>query len=236
MFLRNLFLGILLFSSVFSIQASKNNAIVPYAVQLNTGTVPSRHEPARIYSKTYTSASYYANNLYESPQESIDHFENEQLDISVALKSLSKLVVLHDHDGFSVVEEGLLKKVYSYDVDPLLKKMTVEQLLTFQKEGGLLKVSKLSNGDYKLRAHVKGLGGGIWGAWIGAVAGKFIVHFAAQSAIAIVAIPVTIASGGVLTGPFILAAETALLPSIEVASNVAAVGLGIAGAVATGPI
>jgi hypothetical protein len=97
---------------------------------------------------------------------------------------------------------------------------------------GKFKVSKFSNGEYAVRADGDLKGGGALGATGGAIFGKFLVHFIGQGVIQIAAI---------CTGPAypatILALEAALLPTvIEPLSNVAAIGCGIAGGVATGPV
>lgn len=97
---------------------------------------------------------------------------------------------------------------------------------------GKLKVSKFNNGEYAIRAHGDLRGGGALGATGGALFGKFLVHFIGQGAIQVVAL---------CTGPAypatLVALEASVVPLIiEPLSNVAAVGFGVAGAVATGSV
>lgn len=145
----------------------------------------------------------------------------------------SRIQVFHHGKDFYIKENQNpeLKCVHSYDVDPLLKKMNSEQLAQFQRAAGYIVAKRLSNGEYKLRARVNGVGGGILGAEVGFFAGKFAVHFVAHGAILIV---------GACTGPAapatIAALECTFMPFIEATSNVAAIGTAIVVATATGPV
>jgi hypothetical protein len=92
-------------------------------------------------------------------------------------------------DNFSVFDGKALHSVKSYDIDKSLRMMDKHQLQSFLAQGGKIRASKLNNGEYVLRAHVPGLGGGpIVGvltaigtftltgiATVGAAAGGFVV-------------------------------------------------------------
>jgi len=88
-------------------------------------------------------------------------------------------------------------------------------------------------------------GGGAGGAWLGMITGKIVVHGLAQLGIGLVSFGAAtvagIASGGNPVAISLAAKgtyftlNTALLPTVEAASNVVAVGGGILGGVVTGP-
>lgn len=68
--------------------------------------------------------------------------------------------IFHDGKYFFVKEKHMpIKQIHNYDVDSLLQKMNPYQLNTFQKTAGFLIAKRLSNGEYKLDARVKGSGG-----------------------------------------------------------------------------
>jgi hypothetical protein len=57
------------------------------------------------------------------------------------------------------------RPVKHYDTDRMLQKMDTHQLRSFLAQGGKIRASRLDNGDYVVRAHTQGLGGGpIFGA------------------------------------------------------------------------
>ena len=109
--------------------------------------------------------------------------------------------------------------------------MNSGQLEKFQKTAGYLVAKRLSNGEYKLNAHVNGDGGGLFGADVGFFAGKLAVHFIAHSAILI---------AGACTGPAapatIASLELTFMPFIESTSNVVGIGSAIVVGTATGPV
>lgn len=68
--------------------------------------------------------------------------------------------ILHDGKNFFVKENHMpIKQIHNYDVDDLLKKMNPYQLHKFQEVAGFLIAKRLSNGEYKLDARIKGSGG-----------------------------------------------------------------------------
>lgn len=100
--------------------------------------------------------------------------------------------VIHDDNGFKVLDANQLHQVKSYDVDPMLRKMHAHQLRAFIQQGGKIRASKLNNGDYVLRAHVPGLGGGpIFGAIT-----AFVTFTVTGVAAAGTLVGVTIVTGG----------------------------------------
>lgn len=144
---------------------------------------------------------------------------------------LKELKLLHSSNSFSVFDKGKVKKVNPCWVDKEIRTVSVERLGKLL-EHGYLSVNKMSDGEFKVQAHARGEGGGVLGATGGAIFGKFLVHFIGHGVIQIAAL---------CTGPAypvtVLALEAALLPIvIEPLSNVAAIGCGILGGVATGPV
>ena len=136
-----------------------------------------------------------------------------------------------DKDGFFVQEGKNFVRVQSCDTDEILKGHSLNEIALYGITSKF-KVSQFDNGEYKVTAAEGLQGGGIGGAWAGALFGKALVHFVGHGVIQIV---------GVCTGPAypatVFALEAALLPTvIEPMSNVAAIGFGVAGGVATGPV
>lgn len=90
---------------------------------------------------------------------------------------------------------------------------------------------KMDNGEYALHAHVRGLGGGPWGAYIGGIVGKFTVSFVCHGTILVVSS---------FTGPAAPATALALEATfggvIEGASTIGCLAGCLTGAVATGPV
>jgi hypothetical protein len=151
------------------------------------------------------------------------------------LASLSSFSMMHqvtrDENGFRVFDGKQEKPVLPYFVDPLLKRMNPEQLKKFVEQGNRIRVIRLSDGEHRLQAMVPGKGGGFLGATIGCVFGKALVEGLGHGTIWTIAAltgPAAPFVGGALEGVFAV--------PIEAASNAAAIGCGLALAVATGPV
>lgn len=140
-------------------------------------------------------------------------------------------MIARDATGYHVSPDGeTFIPVKPYDIDSTLRDIPMDKLPELAKVASIRAV-KLDNGDYKLRTHVHGPGGGPWGAWAGAWAGKLAVHGAAVGAATAASAVCPVAS------PAIWYWYAVSVPAVvEPASTVAAVGCGIAGAVATGPV
>ncbi len=152
-------------------------------------------------------------------------------DIIRSERHKKQIKLFHDKQGFFVRTNSKEVRVHAHDTDKSLREMTSKDIAKYAMLGKL-KVSKFNNGEYAIRAHGDLRGGGALGATGGALFGKFLVHFIGQGAIQVVAL---------CTGPAypatLVALEASVVPLIiEPLSNVAAVGFGVAGAVATGPV
>lgn len=134
-----------------------------------------------------------------------------------------------------VEDENAAYQVERYNMNPLMREVLNRQALGKFKDAGYIRINKLDEGKYELLAKVRGEGGGIWGAHLGFLAGKFAVHFVAQTGIALATAGVAIVCPPA-AAPFFYAAEATLTPTIEATSNVIALGTGLLGAAVTGPV
>jgi hypothetical protein len=138
--------------------------------------------------------------------------------------------VINDGKKFSIVDSQGIHQVKPHFVDPLLKRMTSEQLKTFIKQGNRIRAIRLNDGEHRLQAMVPGKGGGLLGATIGAYIGKYGTYVVGHGSIVVAS---ALTGWGFFATFATLEAEFAA--PIEAASNVAAVGVGIALGAATGP-
>ncbi len=153
----------------------------------------------------------------------------EQHQIS-APSALGVFKLLRTEDGFSVLKNNVEHEVKSHDIDPVLKKLTRDQLVTVLA-GTRIRVTQFDNEDYKL-ALAGGLkGGGVGGATFGFYAGKFTVLFLGHGAMQVAAL-----ATGPAYFPTLAALEGCFALQLHAASNIVGLAGGIAGAVATGPV
>jgi hypothetical protein len=80
--------------------------------------------------------------------------------------SSEKLSLFHDGESFQVKQNGRMYAVPQHDLDNTLRQVNRKNLAKYLK-AGLVRVNKMNNGDYVLRSHVKGVGGGPISAAIG---------------------------------------------------------------------
>ncbi len=141
-----------------------------------------------------------------------------------------------DGDFYSLTEQGL-RKVQRADVaKPLrgIKPDNLEKLLKLCT----LSINKCGDEDYSIKAYPRLHGGGAGGATAGFWIGRTLGYGIVVGGVAIVCSPLLLIPGAgppayasaVKTGWFVTA------PVAEGLSNSLAVGMGIAGAVATGPV
>lgn len=150
-------------------------------------------------------------------------------------ESLGKIKLMHsDKNGFSLYENGKKHAIGNHSLSPELRTITSKNLAAFQK-AGYLTVNKQSDGEFSLRSHVRGEGGGAGGATGGFWLGKVITHglfqigiHAATAVVAVVCPPAA--------PVFYATAQATMAPVAEAASNVVGLAVGVAGAVATGPV
>ncbi len=101
--------------------------------------------------------------------------------------------VLHDEDGFHILRDNIVHPVQRHDVDAKIRNMRQDQLSAFLK-AGYLKVNKLSDGSYKIGAHVRGVGGGplLATLFYGATKGIIYGSMAASSTAGLIAVGTTV--------------------------------------------
>lgn len=141
---------------------------------------------------------------------------------SFASHKLGDLSLIRTDEGYEVLKDTNRTKVKSHDVDALLKNLDKEKLEIFIKDGhGYPEIKQLSNGDYKLRAHVRGEGSGpITGmilAWTVRAAMYIPPATAASVAVATTG-PVGVTAVTLAAGP-----TAAYLATVEGASTAAAI-------------
>lgn len=134
------------------------------------------------------------------------------------------------HRGFLVANGSTAVPVKSYDTDKVLRGRTAVEMARFA-QAGKFQLSKMETGEYAVRATGELVGGGIAGAAIASEVGFVGANLLGHGVLWGVSLLAGPAAGAVYTG---LAA--AYGPAILVASRAVAVGCGVAGGVATGPV
>ena len=111
-----------------------------------------------------------------------------------------------------------------------------EEFLSHAFRSGYITIKQTQDGEYVLQFNQRLLGGGGFGAFLGAIGGKFLVHAIAGAVCTVVAGAVTLVAGPIAGGAIGYGLYGLAFPAVEVASNVVAMAGGIAGGVITGPI
>jgi hypothetical protein len=149
-------------------------------------------------------------------------------------EGVGEFELIHSEGDFYIYNEGKVRLVEKYNVDECLRPLKTQQLALAMK-CCYLTVVKLSDGEFVVRAHVKGAGGGAVGAAAGVVIGKAATYVVCYGSIA------AVSAGVALINPWAGKATWAALTkffalTIETASNKVAIGTGIALGTATGPV
>lgn len=150
-----------------------------------------------------------------------------------------KPLIIMDENGFSVLKDGTLYPVENGFVDPLIRDQSKEEIVEALSKGLIrFNINELQGGnspEFTIRANCNLDGGGVAGGTIGFYLGKFLVYGVANTLIGITSVPLMIVcppAGAVWHA----SALGALAIPIEATSNVVGIGLGIAGAAASGPV
>lgn len=80
--------------------------------------------------------------------------------------SNEQIELYHNENGFHIACEGETKPVQNCWVDPVLRNISNEKLHLFQQAGYII-ATKMTDGEFNLKARVRGNGGGIGGANVG---------------------------------------------------------------------
>jgi hypothetical protein len=141
---------------------------------------------------------------------------------------LGDISVRHDQNSFHVMHDGETTAVKSWQMDKELRSISQDKLAKLLAAGAYLQVNQSGNNDYTLRLQQRINGGGAVGATIGCWLGRFAVYAGAglivAGATAIGGPPLAFAVGGTIA------------PVVEGMATAAAIGGGIVGGVATGPV
>lgn len=153
-----------------------------------------------------------------------------------APSKLGDIDLRHDDNGLYIMKDGEAQLIERHQCNKLLRELIASKKIKEFQKVGHIEVNELDNEELIVRANVNGLkGGGLVGTWAGCVAGKFVVHFVAQVGIGIATAGVAVVCPPAAPA-FFYAAEAAVTPTVEAVSNVVAIGTGILGGVATGPV
>ncbi|MDX1532879.1 MAG: hypothetical protein R3230_01580 [Nitrosopumilaceae archaeon] len=147
-------------------------------------------------------------------------------------KRLAQLAIVHKNKEFMVHNGKELVAVHSYDIDKPLRSISSENLAKLLVSGARLEISKFDGiEEYSIKLSGGLKGGGPTGAAIGFWVGRIGTY-------AVFGTGIVIASA--LTGPAAPATfytlANSLAPVAAATAEAAAVGCGIIGAVATGPV
>lgn len=157
----------------------------------------------------------------------------KQKQLSVPEK-LGALSVRKSEHGFTVLKGNAEQQVHAHDIDPVLRSLSNAQLAK-ALQTNRIKVSQLSNNDYKLSLQGGLKGGGAGGANAGFWLGRFLGQTIGYGIVSIVSLP-ALAGGPLAYGAVVAGLAGTCAPLIESASHVTAISGAIIGGVATGPV
>ena len=149
-------------------------------------------------------------------------------------KGVGELSVIHTKDGFYTEQNGNKLKATIPTNSPLLK-MDHKQVKALIKTGSYLTIEKLDNGQHKIELKSKLKGGGFWGGMAGFWGGQVLVHGVTQGICWGTAGVVGIFCPPLFLPTLATMEKVTAVPSTIIANKVA-IGLGVVGAVATGPV
>jgi hypothetical protein len=160
----------------------------------------------------YNSTIHFAPNLIRS--EGIE----EKIDLG------------YDKEGFFIKNDNEVVRIPVYDTNTFFHKKNQSDLIKYAMIGKF-KISRFSNGEYAINPAGGLNGGGVGGAALGAHIGMVITNVVGHGILLFVSS---------LSGPAAPAVYTGLVaaygPAILATSKAVAIGVGIAGGVATGPV
>ncbi len=155
----------------------------------------------------------------------------------LAFSGMNAMQLTHKGNDFFVEKENQIFPIQRAFIDKELRGISGEQLSKLATAGAYLKLNKMNDSDdFTLRLGGRLEGSGIFGANAGFYTGKFLTHLVAQAAIGIVGVGVSLVATPAAGWVVVAALEKTTLVPIEYASNVVGVGMGVLGAVASGPV
>ena len=157
--------------------------------------------------------------------------------VIICPRDISDVTLFHSNNGFLASRDGCktVMPISGYTVDPQLQGLSHEKLAALL-QNARIKMSQSSNGEFRLELMPLLRGGLATGAWLGGAIGFWgttLVFNGFYAAVGFVATAVT----GPIGGPAIaLTVRTAMAPLQLATTKVATMTLGLAGAVASGPV
>lgn len=138
---------------------------------------------------------------------------------------LEEAQLFYENHNFYVIHNTIKTRIKLHDTDAELRAISKKKLKAFLK-CGYLRLKQFDNGEYKVYANVRGVGGGPIGAGVGVFIGKFGTYAVCHGAITVVAGAVGMVNpaAGATVG---YALEATLKPIIETASTKVALTCGI---------
>lgn len=158
------------------------------------------------------------------------HIEKDSLSMSQSLQDVS---VFHEEDRTFTIEDNLgAHTLQSHQLSKELRNVPTEKLSKMLTAGAYLRVNRsLDGSQYSVDLQQRVRGGGAFGAWLGATIGYGGVTLVGHGAIHLIAL----CTGPAYT-PVSATLEKMLAIPIHKAAISAGVAIGMAGAVATGPV
>lgn len=176
--------------------------------------------------------SYFQKKLFKQKISLTDTKKSRLEGNSVFIpQRLGQVELYHDDNGFSIHKDSKLFPIPSCFIDKELRGISKKDLARLIATNAYLAINEIGQNEYSLKLNRRLLGGGIFGATIGAFLGKAAVSVIGHGTIFLI---------GGLTGPAcpytIIALESCFGAAIESASMAGAVAGGMALGVATGPV
>lgn len=167
--------------------------------------------------------------------ESIRNLSHEQLEKYLGRNASPYFLLSQEelHDLGVTIEE--LPPITIEETEEILEILMQAGVMGASKSNYIL-ITQAHDGTYILHAKSRMLGGGIWGAWAGCFAGKFIVHISAQAAIMVVSGAVSLVATPAAGAAVYVALTKTTAIAVEATSIAAGLAGGIAGGVITGPV
>ena len=140
--------------------------------------------------------------------------------------------LIRDENGFRLSDGKQEQVVQSHFVDPLLKRMSPEQLKIFVEQGNRIRAIRLSNGEHRLQAMVPGLGGGPVSGLVAYWVTKSLCYGTAAAA----ATTAVVATGGTAVAFATGAAATVAAGAVAAGAGTAVAVAGVTAEVAAGVV
>lgn len=168
-------------------------------------------------------------------QQSIGNQVKTVMSNRLAKQRSSGPLIGHTGKYFAVTEGDCSRRVTSDCMDSTVKHLNSDNLCKFLEKGSV-RATKMSDGNYMLRAHIYGKGGGATGFWVGFLTGKILTHVVVYTVAGVVGVVTAPFTGGTVAAAIAGGIIAGSAPATEFASNIIGSTVGMASAVVTGPV